>query len=136
MKLLKNAAQPATPGPVEQFTGQVWNEVLAVGEAPGFVHVARVIFAPAARAAWHTHPLGQILVAVSGMGLAQKAGEPLIALHPGDSVSIAPGERHWHGAAPDQVFVQLAIQGATPDGQQATWLDLVTDEEYDRLKKS
>ena len=130
MKLFKNATQPSELGQPKQFTGSVWNEILALGEAPDALHVARVTFEPAARAAWHTHPLGQILIAVSGVGRVQKVGEPVIALHPGDSVSIAPGERHWHGAAPDQVFVHIAIQGAAPDGEQAAWLDLVTDDEY------
>lgn len=113
-----------------QFTGTVWMETLAVTDAPSRLHVARVTFAPRARTAWHTHPLGQILIAESGVGRVQKEGEPVIHLHPGDSVTIEPGERHWHGAAPDQVFAHISMQGATPEGQQAAWLEPVTDEEY------
>ena len=130
MKITRADAHPTEPGRSEWFTGIVWNEVLATGEAPSTLRVARVTFAPAARTAWHTHPLGQILLAASGIGRVQKAGEPMVTLRPGDTVSIAPGERHWHGSAPDQVFVHVAIQGATPEGQQAVWLEHVTDAEY------
>lgn len=130
MKIIKADAHQTEPGRSEWFTGIVWNEVLATGEPPSTVHTARVTFTPGARTAWHTHPRGQILLAVSGVGRVQKAGEPAIPLLPGDSVAIAPGERHWHGAAPNQVFVHLAIQEATSEGQQATWLEHVTDEEY------
>jgi quercetin dioxygenase-like cupin family protein len=130
MKILKVDVQSGELGKPEQFTGSVWNEIVAIGEPPSNLHVAKVTFGPASRTAWHIHPLGQILLVVSGVGRVQKAGEPVIALHPGDSVSIAPGERHWHGAAPDRMFVHLAMQGATVDGQQAIWLEPVTDEEY------
>lgn len=78
-----------------------------------------------------THPLGQILIVEWGVGRVQKEGEDLIELYPGDSVTILPEEQHWHGAAPDQVFVHIAMQAATPEGQQAVWLEPVTDEEYD-----
>ena len=132
MKIIKADAHPTEPGKAEWFNGTVWNEVLAVGETPSTVRVARVTFDPRARTAWHTHPRGQILLAVSGVGRVQKAGGPATLLLPGDSVAIAPGERHWHGAAPDQVFVHLAIQEANQEGQQATWLEHVTDDEYGR----
>jgi len=67
---------------------------------------------------------------VSGTGRVQLAGEPARVLNPGDSVTIAPGERHWHGAEPDQVFAHISMQGAAPDGTMADWSDRVTDEEY------
>ena len=133
MKIVKADAHQTGPGRSEWFTGLVWSEVLATGEPPSTVHAARVTFTPGARTAWHTHPRGQILLVVSGIGRVQKAGEPVIPLLPGDSVAIAPGERHWHGAAPDQIFVHLAVQEATLEGQLATWLEPVTDEEYRQI---
>ena len=68
MKTLRVDAQSSEPGKPEQFTGTVWNEIIAIAEPPSRLHVARVTFAPASRTAWHTHPLGQILLAVSGIG--------------------------------------------------------------------
>ena len=58
------------------------------------------------------------------------AGRPAQVLNPGDSVTIAPGERHWHGAGPDGVFAHISMQGATEDGTMADWSDPVTDGEY------
>lgn len=87
-----------------------------MGEPPHRLHVVLTTFAPGGRTAWHTHPFGQILVALSGTGRVQLEGEPAQVLNPGDSVTIAPGERHWQGAGPDQVFAHISMQGATPDG--------------------
>lgn len=81
-------------------------------------------------AAHFTGVARQILVATSGIGRFQVKGGPVRDLLPGDGVSIAPGEVHWHGAAPDQLFVHTSVQAADKCGQQATWLEPVTDQEY------
>ena len=113
----------------EWYSGTVWTTPLATGEPPHRLHVVRATFAPGARTAWHTHPFGQILIATAGTGRVQLAGEPVQVLAPGDSVAIAPGERHWHGAGPKEVFTHISIQGATPDGTMADWSDLVGEED-------
>ncbi len=128
---LANETQSKTPNP-DWYTGAVWTNELAVGEAAPPLHVVLATFEPGARTAWHTHPFGQILIAVSGSGRVQLAGESAKVLNPGDTVTIAPGERHWHGAGPDQVFAHISMQGARPDRTMADWSDLVTDEEYCR----
>lgn len=133
MNILTSAAQPSEPGAPEQFTGPAWRDVRATGEEPTRIHAASVTFLPGARTVWHTHPRGQVLVAVSGVGRVQKEGEPVRALYPGDGVTIEPGEKHWHGAAPDQVFVHLSIQGADAAGEQATWLEPVSEADYGQL---
>ncbi len=117
MNVVTAAAHNVEPGSPDNFTGGVWNESVAVGEGPSRLHVARVTFAPAGRTRWHTHPRGQILVAMAGVGRVQKHGEPMRELLPGDSVTIAPDEVHWHGAAPDQVFVHIAMQEPGHDGK-------------------
>ncbi len=89
------------------FAGSDGGDDLRLGDeaSPGVAaSVARVAFSPGARTAWHTHPFGQILVVVSGVGLVCKGGETALRLRAGDSVAIAPGERHWHGATPDLAF--------------------------------
>ena len=61
---------------------------------------SRVHFAPGARTAWHTHPNGQTIYVLKGIGLAQRRGGPVEVIRPGDRVFFEPGEEHWHGAGP------------------------------------
>lgn len=130
MKLTTAPDQKTVRGAPENFTGVAWQQVIAVGETQSPLHVARVTFEPGARTVWHRHPNGQILIASSGIGRFQLEGSPVVALRPGDSVTIAPGEKHWHGAAPDQLFVHLSMQATDAGGQQATWLEPVSEEDY------
>ena len=90
-----------------------------------------VTFEPGARTAWHTHPLGQTLVVISGSGLAQKRGGPVEPIRAGDVVWFAPGEEHWHGASPTTAMTHIAIQEAL-DGISVDWLEQVTDADYAR----
>jgi quercetin dioxygenase-like cupin family protein len=93
------------------------------------VAAARVSFEPGARTAWHTHPLGQTLYVVSGVGRVQKEGEPVREIRAGDTVWIPPGEKHWHGAAPDHGMTHVAMQEAV-DGSAVEWLEQVSDADY------
>jgi quercetin dioxygenase-like cupin family protein len=88
-----------------------------------------VSFEPGARTAWHTHPLGQTLHVLQGVGRVQAVGGPVREIRPGDTVWIPPHEKHWHGAAPETGMVHLAIHEGL-DGSHVTWLEKVTDEEY------
>ena len=88
-----------------------------------------VAFEPGARTAWHTHPLGQTLIVTAGCGLIQLWGGPVEAIHPGDVVWIAPGEKHWHGAAPNMGMVHLAIQ-EQQDGKTADFMEHVGADQY------
>ena len=130
MRLTRAGDTPSRTVNPNWYTGTVWTTALAAGEAPHRLRVVLATFLPGARTAWHTHPFGQVLIATSGTGRVQLAGEPAQVLNPGDSVTIAPGERHWHGAGPDQVFAHISMQGATEDGIMADWSDPVTDNEY------
>jgi quercetin dioxygenase-like cupin family protein len=93
------------------------------------VRAAWVRFEPGARTAWHTHPLGQTLVIVSGFGRVQSMGGSVREVHAGDVIWFAPGEKHWHGAAPGMAMEHLAMQEAL-DGRHVDWLEHVTDAEY------
>src|ERR1043166_10214097 len=88
-------------GPAEYFTGTVWIDEIAAGTAASTARIVRVSFEPGARTAWHTHPHGQTLHISSGVGRVQKAGGGIVEVYPGDTVWFEPGERHWHGAAPN-----------------------------------
>ena len=119
--------RPTRKGPAEWFTGTAWLD--PVIEAPARVRAFTVSFEPGARTAWHTHPLGQTLHVLSGVGRVQAAGGPVREIRPGDTVWIPPGEKHWHGAAPQNAMVHLAFQEAL-DGKHIEWMELVTDAEY------
>ena len=92
---------------------------------------ASVHFTPGARTAWHTHPNGQTIWVLEGVGLAQRRGGPVEVIRPGDRVFFEPGEEHWHGAAPDRFLTHLSMIQVDDDGNTATWGDHVTDEEYE-----
>jgi quercetin dioxygenase-like cupin family protein len=114
----------------ESFTGTVWQDPIIEAAAPARIRAAWVRFEPRARTAWHTHPLGQTLHVVSGIGRVQLWGEPVREIRAGDTVWIAPGEKHWHGAAPETTMVHLALQEHL-DGSHVAWLEHVSDEQYD-----
>jgi quercetin dioxygenase-like cupin family protein len=111
------------------FTGTVWQDPVVDAPAPARVRAVMVTFEAGSRTAWHTHPLGQTLHVISGVGRAQTWGGPVRELRPGDSVWIPPGEKHWHGASPGNAMVHLAIHEAL-DGTHVTWLEKVSDAEF------
>ncbi len=122
-------SQSSVVAPAASFTGQaridpVWAANSDINASGGLV-----TFEPGARSAWHTHPKGQYLVVVSGVGYTQEWGKPIQVLHPGDVVWCPPGVKHWHGAAPNTAMTHLAITG-TVDGKNVVWMEKVTDEQY------
>ncbi|MGZ4716688.1 MAG: (R)-mandelonitrile lyase [Acidimicrobiales bacterium] len=122
--------QASVKGPAEMFTGDVWFDVIAKGEAPSRLRVNTVHFAPCARTAWHVHALGQTLCVTEGIGYVQARGGELIEMHPGDVVYTPPGEWHWHGAAANSFMTHLAMWEAPEEGTETEWGDHVTDAEY------
>lgn len=129
MEIKRNGTRPSGKGPADWFTGAVRIDPLFSAPAPARVAGASVTFEPGARTAWHTHPLGQTLVVVSGLGRAQREGGPVEDIRPGDVVWFAPGERHWHGASPTTAMTHIAIQEML-DGKAVDWLEQVSEVEY------
>ena len=129
MEIRTAGTAPSRRGPADAFTGVVWQDPVIEAPEPARVRVNRVGFEPGARTAWHTHPLGQTLHVLSGVGRIQVWGGPVHTIRPGDTIWIPPGEKHWHGAAPTTGMVHLAIQEAL-QGSAVTWLEHVTDEQY------
>ncbi len=130
MKITRLSEQPSQQGPADWFTGSVWLQPVTAGEPPSRLAAFRVTFAPGARTAWHTHPLGQSLYILAGRARIGHDDGTVEELGPGDSVRFAPGERHWHGAGPDGVMSHMAMQEAGDDGSAVDWAEHVTDEEY------
>lgn len=129
MIIHRAGSRPSTTPNPDYFTGTVRMDPLISAPAPARLNAVSVTFEPGARTAWHTHPLGQTLVVTAGLGRAQKQGEPVQIIRPGDVIWFDPNERHWHGAAPDCAMTHIALQEAQ-DGSAADWSDLVTDAEY------
>lgn len=129
MTIHRAGYHPSQPGPADWFTGTVRIDPVFQAAAPGRVAGASVTFEPGARTNWHTHPLGQTLIITSGLGLVQREGGPVEEVRPGDVVWFPAGEMHWHGASPETAMTHLAIQEAQ-DGRAVTWLDPVTDDQY------
>jgi len=129
MDIKRSGSQPSTKGPAEYFTGAVRIDPLFKVSDPARGVGASVTFEPGARTAWHTHPLGQILIVTAGCGLVQSWGDPVREIWPGDVVTILPGEKHWHGAAATTAMTHIAIQEQL-DGKTADWMEKVTDELY------
>jgi quercetin dioxygenase-like cupin family protein len=100
MDIKRMGSHPSGKGPAEYFTGAVRVDPLFQAADPARVVGASVTFEPGARTAWHTHPLGQMLIVIAGCGRARRWGGPIEEIRPGDVISFAPGEKHWHGATP------------------------------------
>jgi len=129
MEIQRIGTVPSGKGPAEYFTGIVRVDMLFTAPDPARVVGAHVTFEPGARTAWHTHPLGQTLVVTSGSGRVQRLGGTIQEIHPGDVIWFAPGEKHWHGAAPTTAMTHIAIQERL-DGKTVDWMEQVSDEEY------
>ncbi|MDB5566758.1 MAG: cupin [Tardiphaga sp.] len=129
MKIHLAGSRPTGRAPQDYFTGTVFQDPIIAAEAPARLVATRVAFEPGARTAWHTHPLGQTLYVISGVGRVQSVGGPIREIKPGDTVWIPPGEKHWHGAAPSNAMTHIAMQESL-DGSFATWMEKVTDEDY------
>jgi len=129
MEIRRSGSQASGKGPADWFTGMVRIDPLFAATAPARAAGNAVTFEPGARTAWHTHPLGQTLIVTMGCGRAQREGGPIEEIRPGDVVSFAAGEKHWHGAAPTTAMTHIAIQEAL-DGKAVEWLEKVTDGQY------
>ena len=122
---------PTVKNPPEQFTGDVWLDMIASPQNDSQrMVVAKVRFAPGARTAWHSHSNGQTLHITEGIGLVQSRGGELLEVHPGQTIYTPPGELHWHGAAPDSYMEHLAMLESGGDPADGGWFEHVTDEEY------
>jgi quercetin dioxygenase-like cupin family protein len=117
-------------GPSDWFTGDVYLDFMAAPTSSSRLSASCVHFAPGARTAWHTHPNGQTIYVLEGVGLAQRRGGSVEVIRPGDRVFFEPGEDHWHGATATRFMAHIAMLEVDDDGIPATWGEHVSDEEY------
>ena len=130
MAVVRASARSTKQAPASNFTGTVYSDEIVVGTTPSRMRASVVSFTPGARTAWHTHPVGQTLYCLSGVGRICFKGEKPQALNPGDTVMIPPGVQHWHGAAPDRLFAHMAMSENSDTGAGTAWGEKVSDAEY------
>ena len=129
IKIARSDSIHPNKGSAQYFTGSVQVQELFPAYDPSRTSGGRVTFEPGARSAWHTHPLGQILIVTDGTGWIQKWGGPIEEIRKGDVIWIPAGVKHWHGATPTTAMTHIAIQGAL-NGKAVEWMERVTDEQY------
>ncbi|MBJ7594309.1 MAG: cupin domain-containing protein [Candidatus Dormibacteraeota bacterium] len=110
----------------DTFTGAAWQQMMLESEG-GAARIISVFFEPGGRTHWHSHANGQLLMVTAGEGRVANDDGAHATLRPGDVVWASPGERHWHGAAPDSTFQHVA---ASLGGTE--WDGSVDAEEYSR----
>lgn len=130
MNIQRAGSVSSTPGPADWFTGRVRIDPLFAAEAPSRMAGNLVTFEPGARTAWHTHPVGQTLIVVQGMGWVQREGAFREEIRPGDVVRFEPGEKHWHGATASTGMSHIAIQ-ESENGSGVTWMEQVGETDYE-----
>jgi quercetin dioxygenase-like cupin family protein len=129
MQITRNSLD-TSQGPSAWFTGIVYIDAVAAPISPARASAASVHFTPGARTHWHTHPCGQTIFVVEGIGRCQRAGGPVEEIRPGDRVFFESEENHWHGAAPNRFMTHIAIQEVDESGSPVVWGEPVSDEEY------
>jgi quercetin dioxygenase-like cupin family protein len=129
MEIIRLGSQSSTKGPEDWFTGSVRIDPLFQPNGSRRAAAAQVTFEPGARTAWHTHPLGQTLIVLSGVGLVQREGGAVQEIRPGDIVWFDPGEKHWHGASATMAMTHIAIQEEL-NGKVVEWMEKVSDDQY------
>ena len=129
MEIKRSGSQPSLKGPAAYFTGAVRIDPLFAPPEPARVLGVSVTFEPGARTAWHTHPLGQILIVTTGVGWTQCWGEAKQEIRPGDVVWCPPGKKHCHGATATSAMTHIAVLEKL-DGKTVDWMEQVSDEQY------
>lgn len=128
----KLANHPTSKGPSERFTGDVFVDMIQVGEEPSRLTAAHVHFTPGARTNWHSHELGQTLYGTDGTGLVVSRDGTVLVIRPGETVWTPPGEEHWHGACQDNLMSHIAMLESAGQGDPTDWLEPVDEAEYRR----
>ena len=129
MEITRNTGNTVA-GPSDWFTGTVLIDAIAAPSARSRLSASNVHFTPGARTAWHTHPNGQTIYVLEGVGVCQRRGGEIEVIRPGDRVFFEPDEEHWHGASRSRFMTHIAMLQVDEAGSNATWLEHVTDEEY------
>jgi quercetin dioxygenase-like cupin family protein len=129
IQITRNGTRPTVSAPPNRIIGTAIIDPLFSPNDTISRGASKVVFAPNARTAWHTHPRGQIMIVVDGTGWIQEWGGKQIEVKPGDVVWFSPNVKHWHGATDKTSMTSIEIQDVV-DGKSSDWPEAVTDEEF------
>ena len=90
------------------FEGQTERQAFVDEEMSKLLRVNLIHFHPGAKNVFHTHSADQVLVVTEGRGIIASETEE-ITVDPGTVIFIPAGERHWHGATPQDSFSHFSI---------------------------
>ena len=110
MEIRASGSAASRRAPADYFTGAVWQDPVVEAPSPGNVRASLVHFEPGARTAWHTHPAGQTLYILSGVGRVQSAGGPVREVRAGDVIWFSPGEIDPAATIDDHAVDDLAAE--------------------------
>ena len=128
MKIFRSTGLAGHVVDTSTFVGHAHATQLAKDDSGVPIVIYHVAFERGARTNWHIHSGAQWLLVTEGRIRIQKLGEAPEELETGDAVVIAPGEKHWHGAAPGASGVHVAVNvNATTE-----WLEPVSEDDYTR----
>ncbi|MFI5912616.1 cupin domain-containing protein [Dactylosporangium sp. NPDC051541] len=130
------APSTSRPAPQQRYSGVAWIGRDVTTMEPSRLSTFHAQFNPGARTAWHRYPYGRVLHVLHGTGRVQRRGGPVHEVKAGDTIVVAPGEWHWHGAAPTTFVAMVSTSETDPDTAGAEWGDPVTDREYERPPRS
>jgi quercetin dioxygenase-like cupin family protein len=125
------ASTPTTKAPSERFTGDVYLNMIEAPTEPARLAAALVRFTPGARTNWHSHANGQVLHVTDGVGLVGTRDGSVVRISAGQTVKCPAGEEHWHGATDTNLMAHIALVVGDGNGDGTTWLEPVTDAQYD-----
>lgn len=129
VSVIRLGALPSVAADARYFTGSAQVDSRFQRSEPARIGGGLVTFAPGARTAWHSHPLGQTLIVTSGIGWVQSWGGAVQEFRAGDVVWIPPEVKHWHGAGATTGMAHFAVSESV-NGKSVTWMEKVTDEQY------
>ena len=120
---LSNAEETLAQGQTT-FTG---NSFRVDNEGVG---LSRRGFDAGARTHWHAHGGDQVLFVQEGGMRYQVEGSRMREADLHEIAYLNKGIAHWHGALPDQDFLQVSVTFTEEDAAEFEWFEPVTDEQY------
>ncbi|MFP5512921.1 MAG: cupin domain-containing protein [Alphaproteobacteria bacterium] len=128
---IRRAGEGIAAAPEGIASGSFLAQMLLSSRTDGDMTAMRAFVPPGVVTHWHSHPSGQLLFVLDGVGVVQRDGGEPVEVRAGDAVWFAPGERHWHGAAPSSPFSYVSVQPVR-GGTAVHWMEAVEQEELSR----
>ena len=126
MSIIRSGTQRRAKGPADYFTGDVTIEWQFSRDDPARLAGAMVRFEAGARSNWHTHPLGQTLIVVSGTGWHQCEGEPQARPSP-PATSSSASRTAATGMAPRPASPwPTSLSRRRSTARSSTWMEKVS----------